>query len=58
MTCMSAVVYLDLNVAELLTQFCCLVPAGGRVGYLVLYTFTLHVGWQHSNSECMFCTDF
>jgi len=56
MTCMSAVVFLNLNVAELLTEFCCLVPAGGRVGYVLLYTFTftLHFGWQHSNSEFMF----
>jgi hypothetical protein len=54
MTCMSAVEFLNLNVAELLTQFCCLVPAGGLVGYLLLYTFTLHFGWQHSNSEFMF----
>jgi len=49
---MSSVVALNLNVAELLTQ--CLVPAGGRVGYLLLDTFILHFGWQHSNSEFIF----
>ena len=56
MTCMSAVLFLNRNVAEFTHSVLLSSPAGGRVGYLLLYTFTftLHFGWQHSNSEFMF----